>query len=422
MTTREITEAPPSEVGASLTDHMATQQPQDWPPELIRNDVPAYVHPEDRPAWLPVAEGSQWVWSGREDKAIVEVLSVEGPSPESMATIKVPFSTESQRWPAKDFGPGQKFEPLPSQPPATSDLFAQAREWLAMVHPYPSLEERNDHGMELAQAIALEIGCEYTPPEGLSGARLADAIAKTFAEMLEPAVVIEPEQPKGKKPPSNEWYLPAEYAQAVRDVLGTIDLDPASCELANETIQAARFYTIETDGFDKPWPGRVYLNPPYNDGGSARWSARLIEQYKAGITEEAILLINASTERSWFKPFWSHLICFTDHRIAFYEPNGERSQPRYGNAFVYLGPNPERFREVFEQFGAVVGSEPPAKPAQAMAEPQTLEAFRAARDRHQAEADRLTARMREMHEAERAQVLAQLAALDQKAEEMGLTA
>lgn len=163
------------------------------------------------------------------------------------------------------------------------------------------------------------------------------------------------QEPKAEKaPPSDEWYLPPQYAASVRKVLGAIDLDPASCELANKTIQAAKIYTIETDGFDKPWTGRVYLNPPYNDGGSARWSARLIEQYEAGVTTEAILLVNASTERSWFQPLWQFPICFTDHRIAFYEPNGERSQPRYGNAFVYLGSDLESFRAEFRQYGAVV--------------------------------------------------------------------
>lgn len=47
---------------------------------------------------------------------------------------------------------------------------------------------------------------------------------------------------------NNEWYTPKAYIDAAREVLGTIYLDPASSEIANETIQATKFYTAEDDG------------------------------------------------------------------------------------------------------------------------------------------------------------------------------
>jgi hypothetical protein len=37
-----------------------------------------------------------------------------------------------------------------------------------------------------------------------------------------------------------EWYTPAYCLEFVRAVLGTIDLDPASCVLAQKTVQAKR--------------------------------------------------------------------------------------------------------------------------------------------------------------------------------------
>jgi transcriptional regulator with XRE-family HTH domain len=158
---------------------------------------------------------------------------------------------------------------------------------------------------------------------------------------------------------SNEWYTPAQYVYAARELMRGIDVDPASNATANQIIKALTYYDIESNGLDKPWYGRVWLNPPYgrdNDGGSnqAIWSHRLLEQYRAGITKEAVLLVNANTGTKWFQPFYDYLICFTNHRIKFYTSDGTPNQPTQDNALIYLGPQQDRFIEIFEQFGVVL--------------------------------------------------------------------
>lgn len=157
---------------------------------------------------------------------------------------------------------------------------------------------------------------------------------------------------------SNEWYTPAQYVYAARELMRGIDVDPASNATANQIIKALTYYDIESNGLDKPWYGRVWLNPPYgrDNGGSNQevWSHRLLEQYKAGITKEAVLLVNANTEAKWFQPFYDYLICFTNHRIKFYSTDGTPNQPTQGNALIYLGNNQDRFIEIFEQFGVVL--------------------------------------------------------------------
>ena len=60
-----------------------------------------------------------------------------------------------------------------------------------------------------------------------------------------------------------ERYTPAQYIEAARRVLGEIDLDPASCEVAQRTVKAVEYFTAKDDGLEQEWHGRVWLNPPY---------------------------------------------------------------------------------------------------------------------------------------------------------------
>jgi hypothetical protein len=157
---------------------------------------------------------------------------------------------------------------------------------------------------------------------------------------------------------NNEWYTPRPFLDAAHEVMGGVDLDPASNDMANNAVRAAQYYTIDDDGYSKPWVGRVWLNPPYGieDGESnqARWSRRLIQEYEAGNVREAILLVNAVTGNGWFAPLKDYPICFPDARIRFYNADTEAGQPTHGNALVYLGPNIAEFVRVFSQFGAVM--------------------------------------------------------------------
>ena len=116
---------------------------------------------------------------------------------------------------------------------------------------------------------------------------------------------------------SNEWYTPKKYIEAAREVLGTIGLDPASCEDANRIVKAETFFTEEDDGLKKKWSGKVWLNPPYGDIGP-KFVAKLIKAYEAGDVQEAILLVNNATETKWFRPLFEQTICFSDHRVKFW--------------------------------------------------------------------------------------------------------
>jgi len=175
-------------------------------------------------------------------------------------------------------------------------------------------------------------------------------------------VVPKPREASGVLPAlfsseSVEWYTPVRYIDAVRSVLGGIDLDPASCAQANTVVAAGRYYTKEDDGLVLPWEGKVFCNPPYGKvGGKSnqeRWSQRLIHEYEAGRVSEAILLVNANTETLWFQPLWSYSLCFVRGRIDFWRPGGQTSHPTHGSVFVYFGGRPEVFQSAFRPLGVV---------------------------------------------------------------------
>ena len=162
---------------------------------------------------------------------------------------------------------------------------------------------------------------------------------------------------------SNEWYTPAKYIEAARTVMGAIDLDPASCEVANQVVKAAQYYSEKQDGLTQPWHGRIWLNPPYgkinNRSTIDLWIRKLISAYQSREVEQAILLTTCDSDNQWFQLLWNYLICFTNHNVHFFKPiNGvirkdSRSTQMFGTVFTYIGPNEQAFIDTFRQFGTI---------------------------------------------------------------------
>jgi hypothetical protein len=153
-----------------------------------------------------------------------------------------------------------------------------------------------------------------------------------------------------------DWQTPKEYVDAAREVMGGIDLDPASCEVANKTVQADKFYDPEQDGLSQKWAGRVWLNPPYGKA-CCNFVNKLIDEFHAGDVTEAVLLVNGNSfDVFWFHPLFNYTLCFTDHRIKFISEQGGDSGPTHGSCFVYFGPDEKAvsFATEFDRFGHVV--------------------------------------------------------------------
>jgi phage N-6-adenine-methyltransferase len=155
---------------------------------------------------------------------------------------------------------------------------------------------------------------------------------------------------------NNEWYTPEDYVAAARDVLGGIDLDPASSAEANEIVQAEDFYTIDDDGLEQEWRGRVWMNPPYAQPLIGEFTEKLADSFEQGKVDAAISLVNNATETQWFQRLARNAaaICFPDGRIRFWNPETKKGAPLQGQAFVYHGHDVSLFMERFAQIGLVV--------------------------------------------------------------------
>lgn len=153
----------------------------------------------------------------------------------------------------------------------------------------------------------------------------------------------------------NEWYTPEAFISAARAVMGGIDLDPATSEIANRTVKADKIYTAEDNGLAQEWPqSRIWMNPPYAQPLMGQFASK----YAAAIREgsEGVVLVNNATETGWFQEIAAECsaICFPKTRIKFLDPQGNPGAPLQGQAIIYSGPNPEAFCAEFAQFGLVV--------------------------------------------------------------------
>lgn len=154
----------------------------------------------------------------------------------------------------------------------------------------------------------------------------------------------------------NEWYTPSAYIEAARLAMGGIDLDPATSDLANETVQASTYFTILDDGLTKRWFGRVWMNPPYSQPEINHFAQKVVESVGAGDVQQACVLVNNATETGWFQALLSEAsaVCLPKSRIRFVGPDGQKGAPLQGQAILYFGQRTAEFAAVFSEFGCVL--------------------------------------------------------------------
>lgn len=243
-----------------------------------------------------------------------------------------------------------------------------SRELLAAVKDYEyalALESRylTNHGdNDDSEPIATEREKTYTitDEDGIEETitvqpgEVIKAIPVEMAENLSYFVESTTDKPHvAQNSGNNEWYTPTPFIDAARAVMGDIDLDPASSHLANETVKAKDYFTKDDNGLSLPWYGRVWMNPPYAAELIAKFTEKLAGHVAAGDVQEAIVLVNNATETGWFQDLIgvASAVAFPQSRVKFYQPDGKHGAPLQGQAIIYMGNQPDLFRETFSTFG-----------------------------------------------------------------------
>jgi hypothetical protein len=184
----------------------------------------------------------------------------------------------------------------------------------------------------------------------------------------------------------DDWLTPVEYLPYIDALLGDIDLDPCSTELANKQfLRAKRIFTYQDDGLniEEPWVGKTYLFPPTygrcsfsKQRGTWRWSLkagakavipavawfrRLEKEWKLRNIPEALFFTTSHEVLRTCPSLWDYPVCIPYKRGRLV--HGKRIN--YANAFtwglfVYLPKSEygfsqaDSFIDIFSNIGKVI--------------------------------------------------------------------
>jgi phage N-6-adenine-methyltransferase len=134
-----------------------------------------------------------------------------------------------------------------------------------------------------------------------------------------------------------DWETPAWLFEWARKTFGPFDLD--ACATLKTTKALAYF---ESDGLNRQWSGKVWMNPPYGRALTVTWVRKAVEESESG---RAIVvgLIPARVDQPWFqdlcarRPIW-----FIRGRVQFV---GAQYNAPFPSCVVLFARHPERAME-----------------------------------------------------------------------------
>lgn len=233
-----------------------------------------------------------------------------------------------------------------------------AAEIVCDVSPIGDIPKTESQARPLAQIKDREQRAEVWQTVVESAPKDEDGEPKITAKHVEQVVAKALDKPAphvSNNSGNNEWYTPPEFLESARIVLGTIDCDPASSEVANRNVKAKKIYTAEDSGLESPrWGSRVWMNPPYSQPLCAMFCTELAKRVAYRQVKEAIVLVNNATETEWFSTLASHAsaVVFPTGRIRFLDSSNQpKNTPLQGQCFLYFGDRFSAFLDEFSKYG-----------------------------------------------------------------------
>lgn len=146
------------------------------------------------------------------------------------------------------------------------------------------------------------------------------------------------------------WNTPVEIVQDILDFFDhNLELDPCSNSQEVPNIPAKTLYTEDIDGLSKPWiANSVFMNHPYSE--SKLWVPYAASQYDCGNSKELILLVKLDISTKWWNSISKYPWVAVNKRLKF---GNSKSAAPFQSAIVYLGPNIQKFSNIFRKYGTM---------------------------------------------------------------------
>ncbi len=97
-----------------------------------------------------------------------------------------------------------------------------------------------------------------------------------------------------------DWASPPEILAKLYTVIGGgFDLDPCAAVRGRSKVRARVHYDADDDGLVHPWPGRVYMNPPYGRS-IGQWTAKAAFEVASGRASLVVGLVPVRSDTQWW--------------------------------------------------------------------------------------------------------------------------
>lgn len=135
------------------------------------------------------------------------------------------------------------------------------------------------------------------------------------------------------------WETPIYLADLLSKAVGGFDLDPcaATHDIGLARIKARTLLTVEDDGLNRDWAGKVFCNPPYGRLSTGIWVRKCANEADKGATVVALLPSRTCT-KWWHDHVGQADIFMLKGRLKF--GDGKTPAP-FASAIVVWNSTPE---------------------------------------------------------------------------------